>query len=286
MIVECPGCKVRYDVTGRPPGTDARCRCGTVFRLPEPDQSAQKLSCPGCGATVPVGTHECSFCRAELLLRACPRCFGRVFHGARYCDQCGAEVTQPATADLEGHATPRNCPRCQEPILVAQLVGDVLLDECPQCRGVWLDASAVERVIAERSRTDDLLVKRKPVIADPVPAVASERMYLSCPDCETLMNRVNFGRCSGVIVDVCRGHGTWFDASELPRVVEFVTSGGLERAAARDLEDQRTQARQAKTEATTAATHSILTATPTEAESSSIDLLAGILGGIVSFLSD
>ena len=34
MIVECPGCHSRYDVTGRPPGTRARCRCGSVFLLP------------------------------------------------------------------------------------------------------------------------------------------------------------------------------------------------------------------------------------------------------------
>jgi len=42
------------------------------------------------------------------------------------------------------------------------------------------------------------------------------------------MNRMNFARCSGVIVDVCRGHGTWFDASELRGIVEFIRAGGLE----------------------------------------------------------
>ena len=42
------------------------------------------------------------------------------------------------------------------------------------------------------------------------------------------MNRINFARCSGVIVDVCKGHGTWFDASELREIVEFIRGGGLE----------------------------------------------------------
>jgi hypothetical protein len=49
------------------------------------------------------------------------------------------------------------------------------------------------------------------------------------------MNRLNFAHTSGVIVDVCTRHGTWFDADELRRVLEFITAGGLEAARAREL---------------------------------------------------
>jgi Zn-finger nucleic acid-binding protein len=44
------------------------------------------------------------------------------------------------------------------------------------------------------------------------------------------MNRMNFAHCSGVVVDVCRGHGTWFDRDELRQIVEFIRAGGLELA--------------------------------------------------------
>jgi hypothetical protein len=44
------------------------------------------------------------------------------------------------------------------------------------------------------------------------------------------MNRFNFAHLSGVIVDVCKGHGIWFDADELRRIVEFIRGGGLVRA--------------------------------------------------------
>lgn len=44
------------------------------------------------------------------------------------------------------------------------------------------------------------------------------------------MNRVNFGHVSAVIVDVCRGHGTFLDRGELHRVVDFVMHGGFDRA--------------------------------------------------------
>jgi Zn-finger nucleic acid-binding protein len=42
------------------------------------------------------------------------------------------------------------------------------------------------------------------------------------------MTPMNFGRRSGVIIDVCRAHGTWFDRGELDAVLDFVGSGGIE----------------------------------------------------------
>jgi Zn-finger nucleic acid-binding protein len=49
-----------------------------------------------------------------------------------------------------------------------------------------------------------------------------------------LMHRMNFAHCSGVIVDVCRAHGTWFDANELHRIAQFIRGGGLERSRAKE----------------------------------------------------
>jgi Zn-finger nucleic acid-binding protein len=69
--------------------------------------------------------------------------------------------------------------------------------------------------------------------------------YLKCPLCDELMNRVNFGRRSGVIVDVCTAHGTWFDAGELTRAIAFVARGGLEESRRRESEEKRELARTA-----------------------------------------
>jgi hypothetical protein len=52
--------------------------------------------------------------------------------------------------------------------------------------------------------------------------------YLSCPQCGRTMNRQNFMKRSGVIVDVCLHHGTWFDSDEARRAGEFVAAGGKE----------------------------------------------------------
>jgi Zn-finger nucleic acid-binding protein len=73
--------------------------------------------------------------------------------------------------------------------------------------------------------------------------------YVPCPECSQLMNRVNFARCSGVIVDFCKQHGTWFDRDELSRIVEFINGGGLNASRAKEkieIAEQRAQLRQAQ----------------------------------------
>ena len=52
-----------------------------------------------------------------------------------------------------------------------------------------------------------------------------------------MMTRKNFAKISGVIIDWCRDHGYWFDASEIERVLAFLSGGGLDKA--RPLEAER-----------------------------------------------
>jgi len=53
------------------------------------------------------------------------------------------------------------------------------------------------------------------------------------------MNRKQFATGAGIIVDVCRKHGTFFDVGELPAIIDYVMKGGLEKAAKKDLEAER-----------------------------------------------
>ena len=261
MIVECPGCRSHYDVTGRPAGTRARCRCGTIFPLPQASETAGALMCPVCGAACAPDRSRCEYCSTVLAVVACPRCFGRLFAGARHCEHCGAEVDVPAQALPEGEARQRPCPRCapQPPRLIANLVGGTLLDECPGCGGVWVDAAAFDRVVAEKDRQAALLALGSPTASPPpqAPAAASparaSATYIRCPDCSTLMNRINYGKRSGVVVDVCKAHGVWFDRDELRQVVEFVSRGGLDEARRRELEDLKRETAAQRSQAAAAA---------------------------------
>jgi Zn-finger nucleic acid-binding protein len=50
--------------------------------------------------------------------------------------------------------------------------------------------------------------------------------YLKCPVCQMLMDRVNFGYRSGVVVDQCRLHGIWLDNGEITHLMEWKKAGG------------------------------------------------------------
>jgi Zn-finger nucleic acid-binding protein len=226
MILACPTCDSRYDVTGYPAGQQFRCRCGTITTLRAESPTAGLLACPQCGAGVASSSSACEYCRAELLLKTCPRCVSRVFHGHKHCPECGAGLEQAAAGQL----TELPCPRCDKP-LVARRVSDVVIDECPGCLGLFLDEVAAKRIITDRAqgRADALLggLPRHEVSAVVAPGA---RMYVKCPQCRTVMNRRQFAHGAGVIIDVCKRHGTFFDVGELPAVIDFVMNGGLERA--------------------------------------------------------
>lgn len=60
------------------------------------------------------------------------------------------------------------------------------------------------------------------------------------------MNRSNFARSSGVIIDMCKQHGVWFDADELPKILDFINSGGLARSREKEkiqIDDERSRLR-------------------------------------------
>src|SRR5438105_4516365 len=138
MILACPSCDSRYDVTGHALGQQFRCRCGTMMTLAAAPAQAGLLACPQCSAGVSPTASRCEYCAAELLVKACPRCLSRVFHGHKHCPECGAALDVAAIGEVKADMP---CPRCATP-LHGRLVGDVLIDECSNCRGLFLDQIA------------------------------------------------------------------------------------------------------------------------------------------------
>jgi Zn-finger nucleic acid-binding protein len=59
------------------------------------------------------------------------------------------------------------------------------------------------------------------------------RVYIPCPKCGKLMNHKNFSG-SGIVLDWCRDHGSWFDRNELQQIVRFIGDGGLRKARERE----------------------------------------------------
>jgi Zn-finger nucleic acid-binding protein len=200
---------------------------------------AETLNCPNCGAASSKDAPLCQFCGSRLATVACPSCFAMMFIGSKHCQRCGAAAAVPEVADAKDH----KCPRCRLE-MVSVTIGPTAVLECERCLGLWLDVPSFEKICADREQQSAVLGAAH---ATSAAHEISKVKYVPCPECSQLMNRLNFARCSGVIVDVCKQHGTWFDRDELSSIVEFISEGGLNASRAKErieIAEQREQLRQ------------------------------------------
>jgi Zn-finger nucleic acid-binding protein len=189
--------------------------------------------CPVCGAPVAAGARSCDYCSAPLASVRCAGCFALSPADAIHCAGCGSKLgLEPLDAAVE-----LACPRCRTPFR-GYGAGSGTLCECERCGGQFVEHALLTELL-ERRELHRTVPRELPPRQNPLNAPVR---YLECPVCSTLMNRNNFGGTSGIVVDVCSRHGVWFDPGELPRILEFVQAGGLERARERqELERKRTE---------------------------------------------
>ena len=143
---------------------------------------------------------------------ACSQC-SHHFDGAGYrdviCPRCG------------GIAHSRPCPRCTLP-LEPRWILDLVIDSCSRCNGTFVDAAA-KRMLAEQDpeRAQELISTLARYAEQPVPEV-DQAAVAHCPVCGIAMQRKLSATGAGVVIDVCRAHGTFFDGGEQLRIIRFV----------------------------------------------------------------
>jgi Zn-finger nucleic acid-binding protein len=107
------------------------------------------------------------------------------------------------------------CPACREPLVTFELDG-VEIDRCLRCAGTWLDAGEFERLAgakAGNSKIAEALYKTRG-------ERHGERTCLRC------RKRLEVIRVHGIELDRCpRGHGLWFDKSELETLIGSFRDG-------------------------------------------------------------
>lgn len=190
--------------------------------------AADALNCPNCGAAVASDHTLCEFCKTRLKTVACTSCLGLVFLGSKFCDHCGA-ISAPVEVNLDENLG--DCPRCGAPLEALRIV-ETGLSGCTKCDGLWVDVATFENICADREKQSAVLGFINTHAPRGLPMTKVN--YVPCPTCSGLMNRNNFARASGVIVDICKQHGVWFDADELPAIIEFIRKGGMELARQRE----------------------------------------------------
>jgi Zn-finger nucleic acid-binding protein len=117
-------------------------------------------------------------------------------------------------------------------------VGTTPIQQCGACGGSWLATDTFTALCTDREARSAVSASLAASAGAPSapPVRLGDVRYRRCASCQRLMNRVNFGRVSGVVIDLCKGHGVWFDPGELTRVLTFVANGGLDRMRESDAE--------------------------------------------------
>jgi len=196
-------------------------------------QTARCYECPACGGLVREAARVCGYCRSPIATTRCHNCFAMNVPEALHCMSCGAELgLEPVeVSDCLGS----NCPRCQHRQLDAFANQDGTIFDCGGCGGQFVS----REVLATMIRRHQSVFGGTPVRLRPANPLQESVTYVPCPFCSELMLRRNFGKVSGIVVDTCAKHGTWFDVGELSRVLSFVSAGGLRPPADSALEEQR-----------------------------------------------
>ncbi len=165
-------------------------------------------------------------------MKECEHCGGTINERYRSCPLCGGQLRD------EIKAISPTCPRCQVSLEIQVHDGDEY-DICRQCGGMWLD-----RAEFQKATTPSVVYRSGNFAGEFLREPAKEQTgYIPCIRCGKLMNRRNFRRISGVIIDECRRHGVWLDRGELEKIQHFIADGGLDRSQDRDIEQTRNELR-------------------------------------------
>ena len=234
ILIACQQCQRRYQAQQRKIGTKFRCHCGMVLSVRQPKgHEAKVVRCSSCGGARQENTRNCGFCGADFTLHerdlntVCPNCLARVSDRARYCSECGDFLSAEAIA---GETARFICPACpEEEHLASRRLGheNVNVLECQSCTGLWISVESF-RELRDRAAKQAAHLEEA-ALAEARPRERTKQsgpLYRPCVECEKLMARRLYAPGSGVIIDLCRDHGLWFDATELHQVLRWIAEGG------------------------------------------------------------
>ena len=179
------------------------------------------MRCPSCEATVetsgvfPGARVKCADCGVEVEVGGRSRRSAPPQADAPYRVASTLPV-EVADEPVRRARTAPVCPRC-----AASLEGSAGHDgllACTDCGGVFVSHDELDAALKRQKKSASLDARTGAT------STAEEVRYLACPTCGDRMSRSLFGKRSGIVVDVCKIHGTWFDSDELSRAAAFAES--------------------------------------------------------------
>jgi uncharacterized protein len=108
---------------------------------------------------------------------------------------------------------------------------NVTVDKCATCQGVFLDQGELEKLEAEALKAERHLTSEEGDGASKAYDFARQANLpeIKCPKCLKLMERSEYGYCSGVLIDRClECQGIWLDGGELLAIQKFYEHADFE----------------------------------------------------------
>lgn len=165
--------------------------------------------CENCGAPLPKNSLVCTYCetRNSVDLRAIGG-FSR---------------------KTEDEAVTRICPCCDIPLKTVRvsLEPHVQIERCDRCHGLFFDPGELPFLIEHSVK--NVFGANQPALtalSNATKLPPRSRHYVKCPHCRVLMNQINYGQRSGIVVDWCKPDGIWLDSGELRSLLEWAKAGG------------------------------------------------------------
>lgn len=161
----------------------------------------------------------------------CTSCGGKLEGTMTFCPFCGVrqdvDLRQIHYRDL-GQDASLPCPECVTPLGVIEFESEpvVRIERCGTCHGMFFNPGELQALLEAQTHPlvwfDGAQIQQ---IADDFGS-DTRVTYKKCPVCADIMNRINFGKRSAVILDECGAHGIWVEGSELRRLTEWWRAGG------------------------------------------------------------
>lgn len=163
----------------------------------------------------------------------CANCSAPLPVNSVKCDYCGSRNDVDLTAvhynTTHQSDTERICPVCAISLKTIDLgiKGKFFIERCEECLGLFFDPGELEALL-EYSVQNVFEINRSRLELFKLSELTNGRIatYIKCPVCANMMNRINFGSRSGVVIDRCKEHGVWLDAGELRQLCEWMKAGG------------------------------------------------------------
>ena len=116
------------------------------------------------------------------------------------------------------------CPNDNSELVKEKYEGEVEIDKCETCGGIWLDKGELEAIqeLKVNDYSEDLKEMSDHINEAMAFAKAKTKDLIDCPICDNEMERSEYGFCSQILIDSCiKGHGVWLDRHELAALEVF-----------------------------------------------------------------